>query len=279
MITSVVVIVVVISGVIWLGFYLGWLGGAPATTDDKWTFNITNSTKQTLDADEVLGYVRTYDKSIIDDFNDDDWNAIAGTDLTLETSTISHGESLTPQDNVYYWAEFNGTGYNTVEIYLSSVDFGTVNITMLATPAACAISAINEAGNTSIANSTGHDLRIFVSCFDADGDINSYYGYRTTVQYSVMASMKDCALSHSYNMIVFTTNTTIATGDIELDSALEVDVTISTTSVYFCFTQDFVGLTYFDFDLSANLGITFDLSTSAFAVGTPASSTTIDTLA
>jgi hypothetical protein len=276
---SILLIVGVIAGGWALGRHLGWWGATGTSTATGWTFTFTNSTGDALDDDEVLGYLRTYDKSNIANWDNDDFNALAGSDLTLETSTIEHGERLVPQANHYYFLEINGSGYNTVEIYLSAIELGDVEICMLPTPTDCDLGMLTEDGDTAAVNMTGNNLRLFIMMVDADEDVRTDMGYRTTLEYSAMTAMEDIALTQTYNIIRIECNTTIADGDIELDGATASKVQISSVYIYFCFTQDFVGMVYYDFDLSSNLGSTFEVVEITFRTGTIASNTEIAALA
>lgn len=276
---SIALIVLVLAGGYFLGKHLGWWGATSGSTATGWTFNFTNSTGDALDDDEVLGYLRSYDKSNIANWDNDDFNALAGSDLTLETSTIEHGETLVPQANHYYFLEINGSSYNTVEIYLSAYELGEVAICMLPTPTDCDLGMLTEDGDTAAVNMTGNNLRLFIMMVDADEDVRTDMGYRTTLEYSAMTAMEDIALTQTYNIIRIETNTTIADGDIELDGATADKVQISSVYIYFCFTIDFVGMVYYDFDLSSNLGSTFEVEEITFRTGTIASNTEIAALA
>lgn len=278
-ITGLLIFASILALGIWGYTYLQSLENPYTITGDSWTFNITNSSGDALDDDEVLGYVRYYDSSDIENWNNDKWNALAASDLTLETSTIAHGDTLTPKEGYFYWVEFNGTGYNTQEIYLSVYELGEVNICMLPTPTDCDLGMLTEDGDTAAVNMTGNNLRLFIMMVDADEDVRTDQGYRTTLEYSAMTAMEDIALTQTYNIIRIECNTTIADGDIELDGATASKVRISSVYIYFCFTQDFVGMVYYDFDLSSNLGSTFEVVEITFRTGTIASNTEIAALA
>lgn len=267
------IILLCFAGLFYFGRYMGWWGGAGKATG--WTVSITNSTSDALENDEALAYIYRYEKP--DAWDQDKFDALTLSVFTLD-KVLEHGETYTPALSTYvYIMIVNGSGYNQQQYYMNPVALGTVAIQMLPTPTAAYINGLSTKGGATLNQTNDNNWRIFIQNVDADYEISDNYGYRTTLRYDSMDAMENILDYTTYNVIEWDTNsTTMTTSDIKIVGAQPL-IRIAGDKVQFCFTEDFSGMLYKDFQIGSGLGGDFEIEGIDFKHGLLSSLSSIDT--